>query len=361
MCVMHTLLPGGFYGYMGYRVFSFLFNWTDRRWDKGLRARMFQFAPTYVSAESMRWWLGRECFARQKCILATRQELRIEDEEDEDEDKRPHHHHRSHLHREDKGEKEDGGEDETHDPGRLPPFTTLTTKTLERGRTTLSMEEEPENVEQWQEPGDWETKEEDKDNDAYFNKHHAHPTEESPSREAEAAHDEAAEKGPKWHAAQHRVEKETERGEREGGGDDDEGKKKGRRDGEHGYKTEDDCGRYAWYNSDAPPMALWVAGSDDPVDGRRLLRRFDRGREPHVDVVHSKVVPGYEHLDDIWAMDSIEQVGREVKEVIWATAPEGDRARIRVPEGCENVKIWKGKRRREERERRAAEEGEKER
>jgi len=225
----------------------------------------------------------------------------------------------------------------------------------------MSMEEEPDYAERWQEPGDWETKEEDKDNDAYFNKHHAHPTEESLSREAEAAHDEAAEKGPKWHATQHRVEKETERGERwEGGGDDDE-RREGRWDGEHhDCETDngDDRGRYAWYNADAPPMALWVAGSDDLVDGRRLLRRFDRGREPHVDVVHSKVIPGYEHLDVIWAMDSIEQVGREVKEVIWATAPEGDRARIRVPEGCEGVEIWAGRKKRKERKRRAAEEEE---
>lgn len=32
----------------------------------------------------MRWWLGRECFASQKYILATREEGRREEEEDED-------------------------------------------------------------------------------------------------------------------------------------------------------------------------------------------------------------------------------------------------------------------------------------
>ena len=47
---------------------------------------MFQFAPVYVSAESMRWWLGRECFAKQKCILSTREENTMEDEEDAEED-----------------------------------------------------------------------------------------------------------------------------------------------------------------------------------------------------------------------------------------------------------------------------------
>lgn len=64
MMTMHELLPPGLYGWLGYKVFSFLFDWSDSRWDRGLRDRMFQFAPVYVSAESMRWWLGRECFAQ---------------------------------------------------------------------------------------------------------------------------------------------------------------------------------------------------------------------------------------------------------------------------------------------------------
>ncbi|CAG9944946.1 unnamed protein product [Clonostachys rosea f. rosea IK726] len=68
-------------------VFSFLFDWTDERWDRGLRDRMFQFAPVYVSAESMRWWLGRECFAQHKCILATKEDVREEDRMDEEYDR----------------------------------------------------------------------------------------------------------------------------------------------------------------------------------------------------------------------------------------------------------------------------------
>lgn len=64
MMTMHGILPPGIYGWLGYKVFSFLFDWSDRRWDRGLKDRMFQFAPVYVSAESMRWWLGRECFAQ---------------------------------------------------------------------------------------------------------------------------------------------------------------------------------------------------------------------------------------------------------------------------------------------------------
>ncbi|CAO1606469.1 hypothetical protein XANCAGTX0491_009967 [Xanthoria calcicola] len=208
MMLMHRWLPGSIYGALGYRVFSFLFNWSDARWDRGLRDRLFQFAPVYVSAESMRWWLGRECFASQKCILATREEGRREEEEDEEEDE-------------------------------------------------AELEE-------------------------YFDNGKVHPSE--------------------------------EQGE----------------SSENPRRT----GRKAWYDEHVPPMALWVAGSDALVDGRRLLRRFERGREPHVRVVHAKIIEEYEHLDVIWAMDMIEKVGREVKEVLWKTAPMEAREFCRVPEGC---------------------------
>jgi pimeloyl-ACP methyl ester carboxylesterase len=199
MMTMHRLLPGPLYGAMGYRVFSFLFNWSDARWERALRDRMFQFAPVYVSAESMRWWLGRECFARHKCILATREEGQAEDAEDEEQ---------------------------------------------EREREEM---------------------------------------------------EEAA--------------------------------------GQGGVARKE---RMAWYDSQAPPFALWIAGSDDLVDGRRLLRRFERGREPHVRLVHSKIIEEYEHLDVIWAMDSIQQVGMEVRDVIWRTVPEEARVVCRVPKGCGN-------------------------
>ena len=71
MMTMHSYLPGRLYGALGYRVFSFLFNWTDDRWDQGLRNRLFQFSPVYVSAESMRWWLGRECRQLTRTRLVT--------------------------------------------------------------------------------------------------------------------------------------------------------------------------------------------------------------------------------------------------------------------------------------------------
>lgn len=218
MMSMHKWLPGRLYGSLGYRVFSFLFNWTDDRWDQGIRDRLFQFAPVYVSAESMRWWLGRECFATQKCILATREEGKIEDEEDEEEDYYVHNMEHSTEHM-------------LKSSGGVPNV---------RG---------------------------------------------------------------------------------------DDGGERGRR---------------AWYDEQVPPFALWVAGSDELVDGRRLLRRFERNREPHVRVVHSKIIEEYEHLDVLWAMDSVDKVAKEVKEVLWQTVSKADRAKCRVPRDCETIPVWEG-------------------
>ncbi|KAG7120224.1 Gastric triacylglycerol lipase like protein [Verticillium longisporum] len=97
-------------------------------------------------------------------------------------------------------------------------------------------------------------------------------------------------------------------------------------------------GATAWYDERAPPFALWVAGNDDLVDGRKLLRRFEKGREPHVRVVHSKVIPAYEHLDVIWAMDAPRQIFGELREVLWKTCHVRDLCR--VPKGCEGVEAW---------------------
>ena len=217
MMLMHSMLPGTLYGALGYRVFSFLFNWTDDRWDQDIRDRLFQFSPVYVSAESMRWWLGRECFAKQKCILSTKEEIRQEQLEDEQ------------MARQllDK----DDDEDDDDDPGD---------SSLQQTST-----ESPEMI-----------------------------------------------------------------------------KSRGAR---------------AWYDEQAPPFALWVAGNDDLVDGRRLIRRFKAGREPFVRVVHAKVIEEYEHLDVIWALDSIEKVGNEVKEVLWKTIPKNLVDTCRLPRGCEEI------------------------
>lgn len=217
MMTMHSLLHPRVYGWLGYKVFAFLFNWTDERWDRGLRDRMFQFAPVYVSSESMRWWLGRECFAKHKCILATKEEWRAEEREDHEQKQRRH----------------------------------ILTE------------------------ADWDME----GNEAVGKSEHAA---------------EAYKKRPK--------------------------------------------GLTAWYNGQAPPFALWICGNDCLVDGEKLLRRFERGREPHVSVVHSKVIPEYEHLDVIWAMDAVDQVFKEVREVLWKTCDARDVCR--VPRGCESVALW---------------------
>ena len=103
--------------------------------------------------------------------------------------------------------------------------------------------------------------------------------------------------------------------------------------------TREKRGRSAWYDEQAPPMALWIAGSDELVDGRRLLRRLEKGREPHVRIVHSKIIEEYEHLDVIWAMDVIEKVGKEVRDVVFKTMSMEDRKVCRMPKGCEEVAV----------------------
>lgn len=252
MMTMHGLLPARLYGWLGYKVFSFLFDWTDTRWDRGLRNRFFQFAPVYVSAESMRWWLGRECFAKhvsqyapspvlarafsthcswahvfaQKCILATKEEWRAEEREDEDESQNP--------------------------VAAVPP-------------------------------------------EVHINEPHS-PT----------------------HRTRHKHHRRPK-------------------------------GSSAWYNSQSPPMALWVCGRDNLVDGNKLLRRFERGREPHARLVFSKVIPEYEHLDVIWAMDAEREVFQELRETLWRTCPASERARCRVPKCCEDVEQWVDDRKRGER------------
>lgn len=247
MMTMHRILPGHLYGFLGYRVFSFLFNWSDARWDRGLRDRMFQFAPVYVSAESMRWWLGRECFAKQKCILATRDHQREEEHEDALAAENEDDFDLDQQVRNSTGYQGDGG-------GKLA--TTAIAQT--NGHVNDSSDVLPE-------------------------------TQHLPGNAARG-------------------------------------------------KSPSKRGRLAWYNEQVPPIALWIAGADDLVDGEKLLQRFQRGREPHVRLVHSKIIPEYEHLDVIWAMDCIDKVGREVKEVIWKTASEEARSICRVPKGCNDIK-----------------------
>ncbi|KAL4865561.1 hypothetical protein BDV12DRAFT_174341 [Aspergillus spectabilis] len=190
MLSVRRVLHARIYGKLGYMVFSYLFNWSDSRWDYGLRDRMFQFAPVYVSTETIRWWLGTDGFSTHQCILATKDACLAEGNED-------------------------------------------------RCIQVRSTEHET---------------------------------------------------------------------------------------------TRNDT---AWYGPQTPPFALWVGGSDQLVDGRKLLERLESGREPHVQVAHAKVIEEYEHLDVLWAMDMIEQVGREVCQVLWETMPANARAVSVMPRGVE--------------------------
>lgn len=190
--IMHPRL----YGTFAYWVFSFLFGWSDARWERDLRHRMFQFSPVYVSSESMRWWLGNESFAKHRCILSTHDEMGTNPQDDD-------------------GHQDDGPEDPCLGAQR----------------------------------------------------------------------------------------------------------------------------QNTWFGPQTPPFALWIGGSDELVDGRRLLDRFQDGREPHVQLVHSKIIEEYEHIDVIWAMDAIEQVGKEVCQVIWNTIPEDAREVCRVPRGVHSNQL----------------------
>ncbi|KAG6176669.1 hypothetical protein E4U35_007250 [Claviceps purpurea] len=211
MIQMHSLLNPRLYGCLSYTVFSFLFDWSDLRWDRGLRNRLFQFAPVYVSSETMRWWLGKGGFASHGCILLTKEMVQYEEEAD-------------------------GIDTEAK--------IEVSTDTAD-GSTALKRANGYESFER---------------------------------RKLVLAGS-------------------------------------------------------PWYNDQVPPFAIWICGKDQLVDGRRLLRRFEKGREPHVKLIHSKVVEEYEHLDVIWAVDAVEQVFQDMRDVLWKTCY--DQEKFRTPAGCD--------------------------
>lgn len=212
-CRKHV--PSRLYCKLGYRVFSYLFKWGDLRWDSALRDRFFKFSPVYVSADSMRWWLGRECFATQRCIiLATKVEEQAEDDRE--------------LRNEEKAA--------------------------------------------------------DNRSNSNSSKHANSEGEEDNSNCRSPSQDETA--------------------------------------SESGTSSDDLQSTGSWYDSLFPPLALWVCGSDYLVDGKRFLKRLEKGREPHVRLVHRKIIEEYEHLDVLWAIDAVEQVGWEVRDVVWKVVEE---------------------------------------
>lgn len=75
-----------------------------------------------------------------------------------------------------------------------------------------------------------------------------------------------------------------------------------------------------WFNNKLPPVCIVVPGLDDLVNPDKLVDRFrdvESKFENHdVTVVN---VPHYSHVDVLWAMDTIETVGKPLKEFIWRT------------------------------------------
>ncbi|KUJ13755.1 alpha/beta-hydrolase [Mollisia scopiformis] len=102
-----------------------------------------------------------------------------------------------------------------------------------------------------------------------------------------------------------------------------------RKDEEKGFRSE------CWFPEYTAPLAFWAAGDDELVDGKRLLNRFRRGREPNANIVHKHVVAGYEHLDVVWSCDAVEKVGWEMRNVIWKSVQ--DKSEIRNPRGCVDI------------------------
>jgi pimeloyl-ACP methyl ester carboxylesterase len=201
---LHGRIPENWIGGPSYAFYQFLFHWSDRNWDRGVRNRGFFFVPTYISARCMEWWLGRGGFADRGCVLGTKEEV-------------------------------------------------------ERERVVDLLE----------------------DHEGGFGS----------ISDAEAS------------SLREKLKKDEEKG------------------------VVGEC----WYPENTAPMAFWVAENDELVDGKRLLNRFRRGREPNVMVAHEHVIEGYEHLDVVWSCDVIEKVGWEIRDVIWGSVGEKDG--VRVPRG----------------------------
>jgi pimeloyl-ACP methyl ester carboxylesterase len=197
------ILPNSAVGALGYPLFHYLFKWSDRNWDRDLRNRSFLWAPVYVSSEHMRWWIGRDGFPKQRCILNTREEAEAEAEDD---------------------------------------------KVIEE------------------------------------------------FRKLEGTKNQLADQTrTRYNEAISRIEADP------------------------------------WFDERVPPIAMWIAGCDELVDGKRLLNRFKGGREPHVKLVHAKIIADYEHLDVIWAVDAIDQVGKELLDVVWRSVDPETRKQCTVP------------------------------
>ncbi|KAK6501803.1 hypothetical protein TWF481_009627 [Arthrobotrys musiformis] len=320
MVTMHRIVPGRLYGWLGYRVFTYLFNWSDDLWSRRQRSRGFMFSPVYVSSESMRWWLGRDGFATHKCILATRSEV----EEEERIAGSPTATAKGPDGQEGRLGLEvvaitqsmiDGGK------AKVKAATKLSTRTEAVEQCASQFATISKSKEEWQE-------EITQINTSTCSKQrllanggmsypgvkHQKERKDTPSKGCLSKTLLGSSGIPPLEQEKLPRATSTERRER------------------------------AWFDGSFPPLALWICGSDKLVDGMKLLQRLERGAEPDVNLVHSKVIPEYEHLDVIWALDSIFQVGSEVKICIWDTITEAfkETMNLQIPTGCEGMGVWVG-------------------
>ncbi|KAF3933927.1 hypothetical protein ABW19_dt0205957 [Dactylella cylindrospora] len=312
MITMHSVVPGRLYGWLGYRVFTYLFSWSDVLWSRKLRSRGFMFSPVYVSSESMRWWLGRDGFATHKCILATRKE--VEEEERME----------GSLVAATRGSK---GREQILESRAVATTRPLiedgeekieaTAQLSTRRKTTESKDENP-----WTEISEeWQSKTATIDAISSVSKGTPMPNSQTYTNFPDSTSD-----TPK-------VDNPCPRSE---------STQPSPSPSPNPPQTLEERRERAWFNESFPPLALWVCGSDKLVDGTKLLNRLERGAEPDVNLVHAKVIPPYEHLDCIWAIDSIQQVGVEVKTCIWRSITDDIKRQmdLRTPSGCEGVTIF---------------------
>lgn len=62
-------LEGHLFGFFGYQMFAYLFNWTDANWLLRRKTKMFRFTPSPVSSAGIFWWTGYQGFSTRGCVL----------------------------------------------------------------------------------------------------------------------------------------------------------------------------------------------------------------------------------------------------------------------------------------------------
>lgn len=73
----YDLVPSRPFGLLGYQMFAFLFGWTDAKWLKRRKAKMFRFTPSPVSSASVWWWTGYQGRQRQVFHDASAADYRV--------------------------------------------------------------------------------------------------------------------------------------------------------------------------------------------------------------------------------------------------------------------------------------------